>query len=102
MIGRYFEVTIPLSSLDGIKAKGLPEDLARVETARAKEAVKNRVPIYTGIEAVVTDTCSISPYRVREYVRPSLDGGVDGIRLSWDARWILTQNLRAVGEMLNY
>lgn len=96
MISRFLELPLSHKDLNEIETKGLPEELVRLETARAKEAVEKKVPIYTGIEAVVTDICSISPKRVESYVKNAIEGGADGIVVSWDIELVPNENLRVI------
>lgn len=100
MISRFLESPLPCKNLNEIEARGLPEKLVRLETARAKEAVERKVPIYTGIEAVVTDICSISPEKIESYVKNAIEGGADGIMLSWSIELVSIENLKAIKKTL--
>ena len=101
IISHFLESPLPCRDLNEIDAKGLPEELVRLETARAKEAVERKIPIYTGIEAVVTDICSISPERAESYVKNAIEGGADGIVLSWDIALVPIENLKAIKKTLS-
>lgn len=100
MISHFLDLTLPHKNLKEIEAKGLPEELVRLETARAKEAVERKVPIYTGIEAVVMDICSVSPERVESYVKHAIEGGADGIMPSWNIALVPPENLKAIQKTL--
>jgi len=100
MISHFLEAPLPYENLNEIETKGLPNELVRLETARAKEAVEQKVPIYTGIEAVVEEICSISPERAESYVKNAIEGGADGIVLSWDIALVPIENLEAINKTL--
>jgi len=100
MISHFLESPLPCRNLNEIEVRGLPEELVCIETARAKEAVEKRIPIYTGIETVVTDICSISPERAESYVKNAIEGGADGIMLSWDIALVPIENLKAIQKTL--
>jgi len=100
MISRFLELQLPYIDLNEIETKGLPDELVRLETARAKEAVDGNVPIYTGIEAVVTDICSTGPERVESYCKNAIEGGADGIVISWDVELVPSENLGVIRKII--
>ncbi|MEM2088208.1 MAG: hypothetical protein QXF52_05965 [Thermoproteota archaeon] len=100
MISRFLELPLPYKNMDEIRVKGLPEEFVRLETARAKESVGKNVPTYAGIEAVVTDVCSISPERAESYVKKAIEGGADGIVLSWNIQLIPNENLKVIRKAI--
>jgi hypothetical protein len=100
MISQFLELQLSYKNLNEIETKGLPEELVRLETMRAKEAVEKRIPIYTGIEAVVTDTCSISPRKAESYVKNAIEGGADGIVVSWDIELVPDETLKIIRKAL--
>jgi len=100
MVSNFLGLPLQYKDLNEMESRGLPEEMVRLETTRAKEAVERRVPIYTGIEAVVTDICSISPERAESYVKHAIEGGADGIILSWDIALVPIENLKAIKKTL--
>jgi|GEM_PF-7003714 len=100
MISRFLDLPLHYKNLSEIEARGLPAELVRLETMRAKEAVEERVPIYTGIEAVSTDVFPISPERVESYVKNALEGGADGIVISWDIKLVPDENLKVIKKAI--
>lgn len=100
MVSRFLELQLPYVDLNEIETKGLPEKIVRLETVRAKEAVNRYVPIYAGIEAVVTDICSTSPERVESYAKNAIEGEADGIVISWDVELVPNENLEVIRKII--